>query len=76
MYGSPSSHSTYLVASADLPQAWPALFQPLGPPRAGFFLAAFFATGFFLATVFAADFCFLGACVGRGVDGVVATTSR
>ena len=42
----------------------------------------FFATGFFLATVFflaagfAADFFFLGACVGRGVDGVVATTSR
>ena len=39
-------------------------------------LRFFFATGFFLATVFAADFCFLGACVGRGVDGVVATTSR
>ena len=45
-------------------------------------LRFFFATGFFLATVFflaagfAADFFFLGACVGRGVDGVVATTSR
>ena len=41
----------------------------------GFFATFFLATVFFLAADFA-EFCFLGACVGRGVDGVAATQSR
>lgn len=49
----------------------------LSSPTGAAFLRVlrFLATVFFLAADFA-EFCFLGACVGRGVDGVAATQSR